>query len=172
MKALTQRRVHRRVVTCAKMGKRKEKPVEAVDEQDRAGVAGRKGPKKAVRGGKGGGGGGGGVGGGVGGGSFGDVLKKALQRPSPGGKAGPSVGSGAKGNVELKKRLKEEKTAREEKKILVEKRKWFQKEHIIPVKLSYVLSETPHSLLCTHCLQAFCPINYGVFAGAKQCVCL
>jgi len=151
------------------MGKRKEKPVEAVDgEQDRAGVAGRKGPKKAARGGKGGGSGGGGVGGG----SFGDVLKKALQRPSPGGKAGPSVGSGAKGNVELKKRLKEEKAAREEKKILVEKRKWFQKEHIIPVKLHYVLSETPPSLLCTHCLHAFSPINYGVFTGAKQCVCL
>ena len=73
------------------------------------------------------------------GGSFGDVLEKALQQKGPHsskGRAAPAVGSGAKGNLELKKRIKEEKAAREEAKILVEKRKWFQKEHVIPVRWS------------------------------------
>ncbi|MDB4339376.1 hypothetical protein N9995_00065 [bacterium] len=74
-----------------------------------------------------------------GGGSFGDVLQKALQQKGPHsgkGRAAPVVGSRAKGNLELKKRIKEEKEAREEAKILVEKRKWFQKEHVIPVRWS------------------------------------
>ena len=92
---------------------------------------------------KGGKGSGGKVSGGKGssGGSFGDVLKKALQQPRP-----AAVGSAAKGNVELKKRIKTEKVAREEKKILLEKRKWFQKEHVLPVRYEPPTSteETSH----------------------------
>ena len=70
------------------------------------------------------------------GGSFGDVLQKALQQKGPQSGSKGQVGSGAKGNVELKKRIKEEKAAREEKKLLVEKRKWFQKEHVVPVRMA------------------------------------
>jgi len=65
------------------------------------------------------------------GGSFGDVLQKALAAK---GSKGPAVGSGAKDSGELKKRIKKDKEAREEKMILAEKRKWFQKEHVVPVR--------------------------------------
>jgi hypothetical protein len=68
------------------------------------------------------------------GGTFGDVLQKALERKLPKGSKGPAVGSGAKDSVELKKRIKKDKEAREEKLILAEKRKWFQKEHVVPVR--------------------------------------
>jgi hypothetical protein len=56
---------------------------------------------------------------------FGNVLQEALQR------RGPSKGSKVKGSQERKQRA-EENIAREEKKLLVEKRKWFQKEHAVP----------------------------------------
>jgi len=107
---------------------KKRKPAASDDgdgEHDMWADTNRKGSKK---GGKGSGGKGSG-GKGSSGGSFGDVLKKALQQPRP-----AAVGSAAKGNVELKKRIKTEKVAREEKKILLEKRKWFQKEHVLPVR--------------------------------------
>ncbi len=108
------------------LGKRKKAAVaaEAHDEggeRDALTAAQRKGAKGAAPGGAGD--------------SFGDVLQKALQRKLPKGSAGPAVGSGAKGNVELKKRIKEDKAVREEKKMLVEKRKWFQKEHVVPVRV-------------------------------------
>jgi len=108
------------------LGKRKKPAAVAAQAHDEGGerdtltAAQRKGAKGAAPGGAGG--------------SFGDVLQKALQRKLPKGSAGPAVGSGAKGNVELKKRIKEDKVAREEKKMLVEKRKWFQKEHVVPVR--------------------------------------
>ena len=83
-------------------------------------AARRKGLKKAAPQGKGPGG------------SFGDVLQKALNRKIPTSK-GAGIGSEAKGNMELKNRIKEDKAAKEEKRLLAEKRKWFQKEHVIPV---------------------------------------
>jgi hypothetical protein len=125
---------------------KKRKPAASDDgdgEHDmRADTANRKGSKKGGKGSGGKGSGGKGSGGkGSSGGSFGDVLKKALQQPRH-----AAVGSAAKGNVELKKRIKTEKVAREEKKILLEKRKWFQKEHVLPVRYEPPTSreETSH----------------------------
>ena len=95
----------------------RKKAVDEGGEQNAPAAARRKGAKGVVMGG-----------------TFGDVLQKALERKLPKGSKGPAVGSGAKDSVELKKRIKKDKEAREEKMILAEKRKWFQKEHVVPVR--------------------------------------
>jgi hypothetical protein len=66
-----------------------------------------------------------------GGGSFGSVLRAALEQPLPKTSTTPIMAR-AKPNPEKLKQLEEEKASKEAAKIVVAKHKWFEKEHIVP----------------------------------------
>jgi hypothetical protein len=63
--------------------------------------------------------------------SFGEAMRAALSRPVPTNSATPIL-AGMKKNKEMEQAIQEEKEEKETAKLAVAKKKWFQKEHVLP----------------------------------------